>query len=280
VRESTQRFLRPLLVVLGWLGLVAVLVAARFPYDRLTARAERTLAVATGREAVSIRNLSPALGLRGPLIQADSVILSPRRPDELRLESLRFRPALSLGMFRGETALHIDARAAFGRAVGTVYLGAEPGFDGSFDALDLSNPAFDDILPLNLTGVGSIEANVAVTAAGPRGSVAWALADGSIAHDIVPFTIPYSVLRGALHMQDGVIELENLELEGPALSGSAHGTIQNPGGGADAVLDLRVSLREVTPNMRTTLRSFGVTAAADGSAEFALVGTTSAPAVR
>ncbi len=280
MRESARRILRPLLLVLGQLCLVAVLVALRFPYDRLTARAERTLAAATGREAVSIRKLSPTLGFRGPLLEAESVILSPRRPDELRLESLRFRPTLSLGMFRGEIALQIDVRAAFGRAVGTVYLGAEPGFDGWFDELDLSDRAFDDILPLKLTGVGRIEADVAVAAAGPRGAVTWALADGSIAHDVVPFTIPYSALRGALHMREGVIELEKLELEGPALSGSAHGTIQNPGGGGDAVLDLRVALREVTPNMRTTLRSFGVTAAADGSAEFALVGTTSAPAVR
>lgn len=278
--ESTLRILRPLGIAFAGLCLVACFVVIRFPYERLAARLERLVANATDAEQVSVLGLGPRFGLAGPVLEAEALVLSGEASPVIRVEPFRFRPALSLGMFRGEPALYVDARTAFGRAVGTVYLGATPGFSGSLHDLDLNDPFFETLFPLKISGAGSVEVDVTLEPEGPDGSIAWQLREGSVFHDAIPITIPFSELRGELELHDGVTEVRNVVLEGPALSAVLKGTIGSPGASGEAIVDLKVILSGITPTMRSTLRGFRVNATSDGTAELRIGGTARAPVVR
>jgi type II secretion system protein N len=278
--ESTLRILRPLGIAFAGLFLVACFVVIRFPYERLASRVERLLANATDAVEVSVLGLAPAFGLAGPVIEAEALVLSGENSPAVRVEPFRFRPALSLGMFRGELALYVDARTTFGHAVGTVYLGATPGFSGSLDELDLKDPFFETVLPLKISGAGSFEVDVALEPEGPDGSIAWQLQEGSVFHDAIPLTIPFSELRGELDLREGVTEVRNVELVGPAFGAVVQGTIGSPGASGEAVVDLKVALSEITPTMRSTLGRFRVNATSDGTAEVRISGTAANPVVR
>lgn len=279
MRARSLRILRPAGIALGGLLLVACFVAIGFPYERLAPRLERAIEGATGAD-VLVQRLRPRIALAGPVIEAKYVTFWPGTARETRIKRLRFRPALSLRALRGEPAFYVSARSNFGRGAGTLSLGAEPGFDGSFEDLDLGSPLFEELLPLQLTGRGSVEADVALPAAGPRGHLAWTLRDGSLGHGAVPLAIPFRELRGRVEARDGVLDVQALELDGPMLSATASGTIGRPGAGKSPPLDLRVKLTGVAPELREILRSVGVRTASDGSAAFQLVGTASLPEVR
>ncbi|UCE86248.1 MAG: type II secretion system protein GspN [Deltaproteobacteria bacterium] len=277
---STLRILRPFGIALAGLLLVAMFAVIRFPYERFAPRLERLIAGALDGASVSIREIGPAFGLSGPVLEARSVVISGAIPREIRLQPLRLRPALSLRVFRGELALYVDARAEFGRAVGTVYLGSAPGFDGSIEDLDLGDGFFDDLLPLRISGTGDVEIDVALEPEGADGDLEWELHDGSVFHPAVPITIPFGELRGHVGMSQGAADLHDVELEGPALSARIQGTVANADAGGARALDLTVALSGVTATMRPTLGQFRVNTAADGTANLRIAGTTAAPVVR
>ena len=104
---STLRILRPFGIALAGLLLVAMFAVIRFPYERFAPRLERLIAGALDGASVSIREIGPAFGLSGPVLEARSVVISGAIPREIRLQPLRLRPALSLRVFRGELALYV-----------------------------------------------------------------------------------------------------------------------------------------------------------------------------
>lgn len=252
----------------------------QFPYARFREPVAQQLERATGAR-VEIAEMAGGLGLAGPHLEASQLAL--RWPDgaSLALDRARLRPAWSLSWLRGSPALHVDAQGPVGRADLTLWPGPPTQLEGELRALQVGR------LPLAALGGGALplegelDAELALTNGrrGPSGRVDFRARDGSLSSPELPLAIPYESVRGALtRADDGAVEVESFQLEGPLLSLSASGRI-GPAASLDAApLSLDVQISSLDPQIASALRPYGIRP--EGGGQLALRGTLGAPRVR
>lgn len=270
---------RWVLLPLACLLLFLVFSHLQFPYERFREPAGRQLAEATGAQ-VEIAELAGGVGLAGPRLVARSVAL--RWPDgaSLALDRAWIRPAWSLSWLRGNPAMHLSAEGPIGRAALALWPGPPTQIEGELSSLQLGR------LPLGalageLPVEGLLDAELALTdgSRGLHGRVRFEARDGSLAAPELPVAIPYDSLRGALTRgEDGAVEVESLELEGPLLTLSAQGRVGAAPSLRNAPLDLDVEVVSVDPQIASALRPYGIRP--DGGGRLALRGTLGAPRIR
>lgn len=268
-------------IPIGAALLTLVFVALGFPYDRLRDLAASAAGRALGTQ-VRIGALGPTLTSFGPGLRltAVEVVLSGGR--RVALESVRIRPAWSLGWLRGSPAFFVDVVAAEGHAVGTVSLGGQPGFDGTLADVDLAALALGDVLAgISLDGVASGDVDLHHTAAGPRGRVDLTASGGSVALPGLPMALPFETLSAKARATDAAIaEGLEIDLRGPMLTAQVTGTIAQSALVANASLDLQAAVTVVDPSLRPMLGATGLRLAQDGSARMRVSGTVARPLVR
>ena len=149
--------------------LTLLFVVTGFPYDRLAPAVAARVSQVLGAQ-VSIASLGPSLSLLGPGVRASG--LSVLWPDgsQLRLDSLRVRPAWSFAWLRGRPAFALRLAAPLGQVNGTLIVGSAPGFDGTVRDLELAKLPLQNLVPgASLDGKASGDLDLTNTPGGcPR----------------------------------------------------------------------------------------------------------------
>ncbi len=266
-----------------YVALVLFFVFWGFPYERIGEQLAVRIEADTGVR-VDFDELGPYLGLLGPGFEATQVVAVPRSGDLVNLERVRMRPAWSTSWLRGDPAVFLDVRSGFGRAAGAVTLGEARGFDGDVSSLDVSARAVRSLLPFDgLDGTLDAVADLVFAEAGPDGSLAFELSDGSLAVPGNPIAIPFDRLDGDLAFGgDAYLTVESMTLSGPMVSGTATGRIGDPGrrGFTQAPLTLQVELEVEGAAVRGALQDAGVRLDRDGRTRFDVSGSMANPRVR
>jgi len=267
-------------IPLGCVLLTLFFFVTGLPTDRIGAYATAKLRAATGAD-VTIRELGLGLGLPVAL-SAQGVSLRFAGAEPFELERAKLRPAWSLSWLRGRPAFAIDVAGPLGSADGTVTLGAEPGFDGAIDGVDLARLPLDSWLPgASADGRLRAEGVVRRTDTGPRGELTLEVGEGSLSASSLPVALPYTSLRGKLRFTDAsAVEIDGLTLDGPMLAGRLEGTIGHSPIATDAPLALKLHVEAREASLRPMLEAQGLRLGPDGGADVTISGSVSAPSVR
>lgn len=268
-------------IPIGALLLIAFFVLLGFPWDRVRDLVASRAGSALGAR-VSLGGLGPGLSLRGPVLRADAVQVAWPDGDRLVLDRVAVRPALSLAWLKLDPALFVDAESDRGRAVGTLVLGEEPGFDGTLERVDLARlPLEAQLGGAALEGMAEVELDVWRSPRGPRGELQFEATAGSLALPGVPLALPYESLTGEARLtEEKLVDDLELDLRGPMLTALVTGDVGASPVMASAPLDLELRVQVVDPQIQPMLSGTGIRFGQDGSAEMRLLGTAGRPVLR
>lgn len=275
------RWVRTRAIPLGATLLTLLFVVAGFPFDRLAPSVAARASQGLGAQ-VSIASVGPSLSLLGPGVRATGISVAWPDGSQLRLDSLRVRPAWSFAWLRGRPALALRLGAPLGQLNGTLTLGSEPGFDGALHELELAKLPLQSLLPgASIDGKASGDLDVTTGPNGARGYFHLEARDGSVGLPHLPVALPYTTLRTDVRLTDAALaEISSLELDGPLLSVRVSGSIGRASLLAAAPLNLTVRIQAKDKSVAPYLASNGLRMAADGSAELRITGTAGQPLLR
>jgi type II secretion system protein N len=261
--------------------LTLLFVVTGFPYDRLAPAVAARVSQALGAQ-VSIASVGPSFSLLGPGVRASGISVLWLDGSQLKLDSLRVRPAWSFSWLRGRPALALRLAAPLGQVNGTLTLGSAPGFDGTVRDLELAKLPLQNLVPgASIDGKASGDLDLTNTPGGARGSFHVEARDGSVALPNLPFALPYTTLRGEVQLTDAALaELSSLELEGPLLSVRASGSVGRAALVLAAPLNLTLKLKVKDASVGPWLAAAGLHVGADGSSELRITGTAGQPLLR
>lgn len=267
----------PIVVVL-----VLLFIAILFPWDSLARRIAWEVSAASGSR-VTIRDLSPALTARGPVLRARDVLVEHPAVERLRLRELEIAPRFSTSWLSGEPRLRIHADTDLGLVDGVIELGQASTFAGDVRDVVLER------LPLRLdeTGVrlaGRVDAttDIAFDRNGTlSGRVEFASPSLVFESDTLPMPIPFSRADGVVVIRDdGATQIESLELEGDVVAGRLSGEIGIGRRGQSPPIDLRAELRVVDPTLRRLAPGTGLPVSPNGDLAAHVLGTVDAPVLQ
>ena len=275
------RRLQQLGIPVGAVLLTLFFVAIGFPYERIrdVVASKASLAL---RAQIRMGTFGPTLTLLGPGLRATNLDVAFADGRRLSFDDAQARLAWSTSWLRGRPAFHIDVLAAQGRAVGTLVLGAEPGFDGTLEDVDLAKLPLDTALPgLSLDGMASADVDIHNTPAGPRGTIDLAAKQGSIALPGLPVALPFETLAAKTELTDASLAGNiNVDLQGPMLTARITGNVGQSPMVASAPLDLQLQMKVVDPSLKPMLAGTGLRFAQDGTTEMHVTGTVGRPLLR
>lgn len=275
----------------GWVRTRAILIAATlltlcfvaigFPYERLAPTVAARVSQALGAQ-VSIESVGPSLSLLGFGVRASGMTVAWPDGSQLKLDSVRMRPAWSFAWLRGRPAVALRLAAPLGQADGTLVLGAAPGFDGAIHGLELAKLPLQGLVPgASIDGKASGDLDITTTPGGARGSFHVDARDGSVGLPNLPFALPYTTLRAEVRLTDAALaEISSLELEGPLLSMRASGSVGRAAVLLAAPLNLTVRIQAKDASVGPLLTAAGLRLGADGSSELRITGTAGQPLLR
>jgi type II secretion system protein N len=268
------------MIALGGLALTAILMIARFPYDRVALAIAQRVERETGAR-ITVGPVSLALVRWGPGIAAQGVQIAQPDGTRLDLDRLGVRPALALAWLRGRPALATEVASARGGASGVLTFGAEPGFAGKLKDVDLEQLPQSRIgAPLQLKGRVDADLDVVVREAGPEGDVEFEAHDGMLSHPNLPMPIPFQTLTGEIALGgDAWAALRKFELSSALATGHATGSVGRSPQFASAPLRLEIDLT-VSGAVQGSLRAQGVAIGSDGQIHLNVAGTPARPVVR
>lgn len=275
------RSVRRIWIPVGCVVLTLFFFLQGFPWDRVGALASARISELTGAR-VSMRSLSPSLGLLGPGIAAEGVTATLPNGNAIELDRARVRPAWSLAWLRGRPALAVDLRGPLGGAEGTAYLGAQPGFDGRLSDIDLAKLPVANLGPgAAADGRADADADVRLGPEGARGTLAIDARDGSLSLPGVPIALPFATIHTEVALTDAaLVEIAAFDLDGPLLSAKVSGTVGRTPFLSGAPLQLEVRLDAKDASVRPLLGQAGLRVGPDGAAQVRVLGTVGQPIVR
>jgi len=186
--------------ILAAAALLGVLIAARFPYQRLLGPLLAGASAATGAQ-IEVGEVGLSLGWSGPRLVARDLRLSWPGAAALSLAAVRVRPAWSPAWLSGVPLWHVEATGDPGTFRGVV---ASDRVAGQWSAIDV------DALPWILLGSTpplhgrvSGEADLARQDGAWRGSAKLQGAGGSVDLPGLPVAIPFEALEAHLDLGPG-----------------------------------------------------------------------------
>jgi len=275
------RWVRTRAIPVGAAVLTLLFVVTGFPYERLAPSVAAKASQALGAQ-VSIASVGPSLSLLGLGVRGSGIVVAWPDGSQLKLDSVRVRPAWAFAWLRGRPALALRLAAPLGQAKGTLTLGPEPGFDGTLSNLELGKLPFQSFVPgASIDGKANSDLDVTTTLAGARGSVHVEARDGSLGIPNLPFALPYTSLRTDVRLTDAALaEVSSFELEGPLLSLRGSGSVGRAALALAAPLNLTLRVQAKDAAVGPMLAAVGLRMGADGSAELRITGTAGQPLLR
>lgn len=250
-----------------------LLVALRFPWDRLAPAAESALSEAAGHP-VRIEGLGFGIGIAGPALEVRGVAIAWPDGRSVAFETIALRPAFSLDWLSGAPVLRIVAQ------------GPMASFDGVAGPRRVEGRIVSrEVAALPWRGEpivsGALEAtlDLAIDAGTVRGTATVSGRDGAIFPPNLPVVIPFDRVRADFALEGDAIRVAPLRLEGPMVSATATGTVvPGPGDPSRAQLDVAIEIRELDPVLGALVTSGGQ-ALAPGR-RLTLSGTLANPRIR
>jgi len=267
--------LRRAAAIAAAMALLALFLAARFPYERLLPPLLEAARAAGGAD-IQVGELRLGLGRTGPRVVAGGVSLHWPGSEPLVLEAVALRPAWSLGWLLGRPLWHVEASGPPGAFRGAV---ASDRVSGEFTEIDVAS------LPWTLVGSeaplqGRVSGSVDLTRVDGawRGAGHLVGAAGSVDLAGLPVAIPYQTLEAQLDVSPDHLSLPRARLEGPLVTASFTGSA-NAAEGAPSTwpLDLEVEIERVDPALRSYLGPLGISVGPQGRASLRVTGTLAAP---
>jgi type II secretion system protein N len=287
LRETLEAPIPPMLMWIGFpfagLLLTAMFVFLGFPYDELADLATRRVSQATQSD-IRIGEVDARITIGGPGFRVRDISVTTASNESYRVASLSVRPAWSLSWLTARPALRIDAEAEVGNVSGVVKIGRIPPFDLDLDldleAVDLSRLPI--ALPSDIALEGHVSGNLdmLMAEAGPDGSLDLEATSGTLSHPMLPIAVEYETLSAQVSMGgEQLVEIERLELDGPALAASITGTIGHGENPMEQALDVQIDLLIKDRMMLGMLRQLGVKLQPDGRTKLQVGGTAGRPAM-
>jgi type II secretion system protein N len=262
------------------LGLTTFFVLISFPYGRYGAWFAARLGASLGVQ-VRASEVTPSFSWGGPVLRASQVTVQLQDGHRFDLDELRVRPALSLSWLWLDPAVRIWLESADGQVDGTFWLGESSSFRGQLLDVDLGVLA-DGAAPegFELRGRAEIELDVESGPEGLRGVVDLEAREGSVAFPPYGLPVPFEELRGRFELDPASgVRVTAFELEDPALSLHAEGTLGAQPTLAQGQLDLQGELEVRNPGLRAVLAD-AVRLDREGHAQLRLQGTLTRPILR
>jgi type II secretion system protein N len=262
------------------LGLTTFFVLISFPYGAYGAWFAARLGASLGADVRALE-VVPRLSWGGPVLRASQITV--QLPDGRRfdLEELRVRPAVSFSWLWLDPALRVWLESADGQIDGTFWLGESSGFSGQLVDIDLevlANGATPE--GVELRGRADVELDVESGPEGLRGVVGIDARAGSLAFPPYGLPVPFEELRGRFELDpESGVQVTSFELEDPALSIQAEGTVGTSPTLAQGRLELQGELEVRNPGMRAILAD-AVRFDREGHAQLRLQGTLTRPILR
>jgi type II secretion system protein N len=262
------------------LGLTTFFVLISFPYGRYGAWLASRLGASLGADVRALE-VVPSLSWGGPVLRASQVTVQLQDGRRLDFEELRVRPAVSTSWLWLDPALRIWIESADGQVDGTFWLGESSSFSGELKDVDvevLASHAAPD--GLDLRGRADVELDVESGPEGLLGVVSLEAREGSVAFPPYGLPVPFEELRGRFELDpESGVRVTVFELEDPALSLHAEGTLGAEPSLEQGRLDLQGELEVRNPGMRAVLAD-AVRLDREGHAQLRLQGTLSRPILR
>ena len=276
----SSRSVRVVPLLFAAIGLTALFMVVRFPYDRIAVSIAQRIERETGTRIV-LGPVSIALVRWAPGLASSGVQIARADGSRLDLEWLGVRPALALAWLAGNPAIATELSSPRGGASGVVTFGNAPGFSGSLRNFDLEQlPPEFIAAPVHLTGRADADVDVTMRETGPEGDVEFEARDGVLTHPNLPIPMPFQKLTGEIELGGtNWAEIQKLELASPLASGHAKGTVGRAPAFAAAPLKLEIELT-VSGAVQGSLRSQGVAIGNDGKIHVNVSGTPTRPVVR
>jgi len=259
--------------------LTGAFVVLGFPYEQLVPRVEQALSAVAG-SPVRIGRFGLGVTWLAPELRAWDVDATLPGGQRIQLERLRVHPAWSLSWLRGRPSLGVALRAPAGEVDGTVTLGSEPAFRGELRNVRLAElPIASYAAGASLDGLARADLDLALTEAGPVGTVKLDAEKGSVTVPMLPIGVPFDTLKGDVELgsADALAKIGALDVVGPLVSISANGTVGRAPVTQAAPLALHAKLKVGEPSLRSMLTSQGVALDANGEAEIEIGGTLGEP---
>jgi type II secretion system protein N len=256
-------------------ALLGVLIAARFPYQRLLGPLLAGASAATGAQ-IEVGEVGLSLGWSGPRLVARDLRLSWPGAAALSLAAVRVRPAWSPAWLSGVPLWHVEATGDPGTFQGVV---ASDRVAGQWSAIDV------DALPWILLGSTpplhgrvSGEADLARQDGAWRGSAKLQGAGGSVDLPGLPVAIPFEALEAQLELGAELITLSSGHIQGPLVTASIAGTADASSGAFSTwPLALEVAIEAIDPALREYLPPLGIQVSEDGRATVRVTGSLGSP---
>ena len=257
--------------------LLVLFAIIRFPYDRMQPAIVALIEGATGAR-VEIDSCTGGLAWTGPRLRLEGLALHFPSGDQLSLDRVALRPALSYRWLLADPSAAIDARGPAGRARGA--LGPRH-LELELEEVDLS--AFPrawlggEEPPVE--GLLTAELDLVLGDLGYEGPLALESSDGNLILPGLPLAIPFESLEGNFELtESGDLVVEALELEGPMVSAITRGSVGTSATPLEtAALELDIELLQVDRALHATIARYGGKLDGDGAAQFRLSGTVGRP---
>jgi type II secretion system protein N len=262
------------------LGLTTFFVLISFPYGRYGAWFAARLGASLGAHVRAVE-VAPSLSWGGPVLRASQVTVQLQDGTRFDLDELRVRPAVSISWLWLDPAVRVWLESADGQVDGTFWLGESSGFSGQLKDVDLEVLA-DGAAPegVELRGRADAELDVESGPEGLRGVVNLDARKGSVAFPPYGLPVPFEELRGRFELDpESGVRVTTFELEDPALSLHAEGTLGAEPSLEQGRLDLQGELEVRNPGLRAVLAD-AVRLDREGHAQLRLQGTLTRPILR
>jgi len=284
---SLPRTARALGIPLAAFLLTGFFIVLGFPYHHLTDRATALASRALGVEITAAESgLSP--GLDGPGFRFDDLQVVTPTGDIYPVQSARFGPAWSLSWFTLTPTLFYEVESRFGTTEGRITLSETAAWRGSVEQADLDELRFlADMLPIRLTGRLSGRGEIVTETHGLDGPLSLLASDGVLAHEILPFEVPFEKLNAELMFgrasesdTELLVEIQDFAITGNLFHLAASGSVARADKATDGAVDLQVELSEVSPRIRRMIEPLGVRIDAQGQGRLHIRGTLGNPIFR
>lgn len=271
-----------------WIGTIAaacalltlLFIAHGFPYDALGVRTVAALEQSTGGH-LEYANFRSVFTWAGPVLQWQDVTYRDADGNQLEFERARIRAGWSFAWLAGTPVLHVELTGPGGRIAGLVRNGAEPGFRGTLEQLDMAAIPSDWLGPqVHVTGRVDGEVDVRLGEVRPVGTLRLQGHDGSLGGGPLNIGIPFDQLIAHIALGgDHHARVETFRMEGPLLVADVTGTVGAAATLWDAPLELAAEI-DADAAMLHALEELGFGSVKPGVSTLEIRGTAGSPQVR
>ena len=262
------------------IALIALFTFLRFPYDQFGPVISQQLSQMT-RTDVRIAGIEPVLTWAGPGMAAVDVRVAPPDGQPISIERLMLRPAWSAGWLKSQPTLKLELESSLGTANGILTVGSDPSWLGRIEVPDMSQLPLAKGNAIGLTGSMSANAYLQLASGRAVGPVQFEAKSGSFSHPEIPIPVEFEQVQGALIFGgQNLIELKEVQLDGPVIAADIGGVVLAPVGGQEPRLDIEVVVEVKSAPLKAMMRGMGLRIDRSGRTAFKLGGTPSRPVTR